>query len=113
MVVKERSRQRNDWQLNGDARLQEYVAGTDPRDPASRLELEVEYSVSAAPLKLRFNAVAGKTYSVQFNSGLGGSTWTRLADVGFASTNRVVETVDYSPVGGPGARFYRVVTPGD
>jgi CotH protein/chitobiase/beta-hexosaminidase-like protein/lamin tail-like protein/K319-like protein/Fn3 domain-containing protein len=98
---------------DGYTNLQEYVAGTNPRDPASHLELQVEYSMSAAPLKLRFNAVAGKTYSVQFKTGLGGSQWVKLADVAPASTNRVVENLDYSPLGGPAMRFYRLVTPGD
>jgi len=98
---------------DGHTNLQEYVAGTKPRDPASRLELKAEFSVSGAPLKLRFDAMAGKTYSLQFNNGFGISQWTKLADVAPASTNRVVETFDFSPVIDPGLRFYRVVTPGD
>jgi len=97
---------------DGNNNLQEYVAGTNPRDPTSRLALEVIPSNDASPLRLRFTAMAGKTYSVQHNGGLSLSLWTKLADVASAPTNRVVETLDYSPVGGPPARFYRVVTPG-
>jgi hypothetical protein len=98
---------------DGHTNLQEYIAGTNPRDPASRLALELIVSGINSPVRLRFNAVAGKTYSVQHNGGLGLSPWETLADVVSAPTNRVVDTLDYGPVGGPAARFYRVVTPGN
>jgi hypothetical protein len=97
---------------DGHTNLQEYITGTNPRDPASLLELKVMTTDRASPLHLRFTAVAGKSYSVQFNNGLSLSPWTKLSDVAPASTNRVAETLDYGPID-PGSRFYRVVTPGD
>ena len=98
---------------DGHNNLQEYIAGTNPRDAASRLALEVLSSDSATPLRLRFTAMTGKSYSVQFNDSLGMDRWRTFSDVGPAPTNRIVETLDSGPIDGPAARFYRVVTPGD
>jgi hypothetical protein len=98
---------------DGHTNLQEYIAGTNPRDASSCLALELINTGGADPIRLRFTAMAGKSYSVQSRNDLGQSSWTSLADVASATTNRVVETLDYGPVGGPAARFYRVVTQGD
>jgi hypothetical protein len=97
---------------DGHTNIQEYVAGTNPRDPASRLALEVLTTNGAAPVRIRFLAVAGRSYSVQFNGGLVVSPWIKLSDVGPAPTNRVVETLESAPIS-PAVRFFRVVTPGD
>ncbi|HUL51172.1 MAG TPA: lamin tail domain-containing protein, partial [Candidatus Nitrosotalea sp.] len=100
-----------DPDADGENNLHEYIAGTNPRDPASRLELQVIFTPTAPPLRLRFSAVAGKTYTLQFREEAADTLWQKLADIQSSSTNRDVEVPDYASPGS--TRFYRVVTPED
>jgi hypothetical protein len=59
-------------------------------------------------LNIAFEAMAGKTYTLQQNVTLSSNAWLNLDAVSPASTNRLLE------IGVPvttGGRFYRVVTP--
>jgi hypothetical protein len=93
---------------DGFNNLQEYLAGTDPTDPNSYLKLD-SVEVGQTNSAVRFNAVAGKTYTVLSTSSLF-SGWSKLADVAAQVTNGVVTVPDPSPTLVP-ARFYRLVTP--
>jgi hypothetical protein len=94
---------------DGLGNLAEYVAGTDPRDAASCLQVS-SADVNGGVFVLRFVAVAGKTYSVLYCDSLEQGTWLRLTDVPAQASTGEVEVTDSD---GPGraARFYRLVTP--
>ena len=88
--------------------LAEFIAGTDPSDPASYLKIEQNTVPGTATLF--FGAAAGKTYTIQYTDRLPAlpSEWKRLADF-IARTSPSVETVvdpNWST-----NRFYRVTTP--
>lgn len=84
----------------------EYVAGTDPLDPASFLKIEA--GILGSTVSLQLGAVSNRTYSVQYADSLTPAHWQRLADISARATNRV-ETVLDSGFASP--RFYRVITP--
>ncbi len=96
--------------LDGDgmSNLAEFIAGTDPSNPASFLKIEQTTVPGLATL--RFGAVPGKTYTLQYADALpaGPTGWFRLAD--FASrTNARIESVQDS--NWSTNRFYRAATP--
>jgi len=93
---------------DGFNNLQEYLAGIDPTYPSSYLKLD-SVEVGQTNSVIRFEAVAGKTYTVLSTPNLI-SGWSKLADVAAQVTNGVVTVPDNSPTLGP-ERFYRLVTP--
>jgi len=88
--------------------LQEYLAGTDPRDPESYLKVD-QISVSGTTL-LTFLARSNKTYTVQYNSDLSSSGWSNMVNALSRPTNRIETVTDPLP---PPRRYYRLVTPGE
>jgi hypothetical protein len=91
---------------DGLTNAQEYIAGTDPRDPYSYLKLQAARNGNG--VTLTFNAVSNKTYTVLMRERLGESPWQRLADFVAAPTNRVIT---HAPPSGQGERYFRLVTP--
>ena len=91
---------------DGFSNLQEYLAGTDPRNAESSLLLRVEMSQPTGVV-LNFLAVSNRSYSVLHNSGLAGG-WLNLQDVSSQSQDRLVTITNRA---GDEVRFYRVVTP--
>jgi hypothetical protein len=89
--------------------LQEFFSGTNPRDAASCLKLDA-ISLSGNAVSLRFGAVGGKSYSLQFRADVSGGEWQTLTEVPPAATNRVVEFPD-PDLNRSGTRFYRLITP--
>jgi hypothetical protein len=76
---------------DGLTNAQEYVAGTDPRDPQSCLRLECVRNEPNGWL-LRFIAVSNRTYTLQRREGFSlGTAWGPLQDVLASPTNRVIE----------------------
>jgi hypothetical protein len=103
----------NDATLDADGdgltNLQEFTAGTNPRDKASTLAMEAAWAANGQ-FVLRFLAVAGKTYTVQYRDSLGGGEWLRLANLGPAANTSLLSLGD--PAAFQSAtRYYRVVTP--
>jgi hypothetical protein len=86
--------------------LQEYQAGTEPRNPASNLRL-TGITVNDADTTMRFLAVSDRTYTVLVCDDLAAGEWRRLADVPAQPALREVEVRD---VAVQEVRFYRVVT---
>jgi hypothetical protein len=83
---------------------QEYLAGTDPWNPASNLRSEMASGPGGSTLA--FQAVSNRTYSVEYSEGLW--NWQPLANIVARRTNRVVNLL------APGVgtnRFYRIRTP--
>jgi hypothetical protein len=92
---------------DGVINRQEYLAGTRPDDAASYLCFDwVEPTAGGVTLQIR--AAPGRSYSVLYQTAVGGTNWMKLADV--AAPNAFVETVLTDTSGGA-ARFYRLVSP--
>jgi hypothetical protein len=87
--------------------LEEYIAGTDPRDDQSYLKVDTISVAGSATLN--FIARSNKTYTIQYNSELALSGWVNFTNALSRPTNRVETVVD--PGLSPG-RVYRLITPG-
>lgn len=97
-----------DYDGDGLSNQQEYLTGSHPFDPLSGLQLDATRATDG--IRLAFQAVAGRSYTVQYRDALQGGQWTRLVNVAPQSTNRIVELGD--PVSMSSAeRFYRLTTP--
>jgi hypothetical protein len=94
---------------DGCTNLQEFRAGTHPRDPASVFKFTL-IAPQGNVLRLQFPVVAGRSYTVQYQDNLAGANWVRLEDVPSSPTNGVADLLDATTP--PAAqRFYRVITP--
>jgi hypothetical protein len=91
---------------DGMTNLQEYLAGTDPQDAASRFTNAITRD-GGVP-SVRFTARAGRGYTVQYSNTLG--SWSKLADVAPQAVTAEVAVADPSAVGQM-KRFYRILTP--
>ncbi|MDB6056012.1 MAG: hypothetical protein JWN25_3535, partial [Verrucomicrobiales bacterium] len=98
-----------DPDFDGANNLQEFIAGTNPLDAGSRLQINVPV-VTANSISLSFSAVAGKSYSVLYRDSLAQGSWLKLSDVSPQSQDGLV-TVQDSTVRNPAGRFYLIVTP--
>lgn len=88
----------------------EYLAGTDPGDPRSVLALAgatLEADGQDRNVRIRFTALAGKTYAVQCRDSFLGGVWRTSADVPPAAESRSVEVLDGARDGT--SRYYRIV----
>ena len=104
----------NDGQTNRD----EFLAGTDPRDRLSFLRLQCSFSEAGStesPVRLRWEAKAGRSYTVLQSPGLegadlGSAAWTRHSDHPAEVGDHTAEIL--IPRSNPGeSRLYRLVTP--
>jgi hypothetical protein len=86
---------------------QEFLAGTHPNDPDSRLKLNA--LVTPNGLALEFSTVSNRSYSILFNSAPDPGNWNVLTNFPAHSANQII-TVPIEPAAAAG-RFYRVVTP--
>ena len=94
---------------DGQSNLAEYLAGTNPHFAGDAFRATMDTSAAGGPV-IRFVAVAGKTYTVQYKTSLSSSNWQRLGDVSSQASTGVVSVPD--PAGASaGQRFYRIVTP--
>ena len=100
---------RQDSDGDGFDNRAEFAAGTDPRDPQSRLTLG-SVQASSGGVTLRFTAVAGKSYVVEFSATATGPFWSRLSAIKPRPVSGTVTVVDPSAARA-GTRFYRLVTP--
>jgi len=94
-----------DADSDGSTNLQEYIAGTDPQNASSMLQLEA--ALNAGQKYLMFHGAAGKSYSVFYKTNLSQSTWLKWVDIpGDAEGLRTIPENSNDAV-----RFYRIVTP--
>ena len=91
---------------DGLTNLQEYLAGIDPRDPQSNLRVVFE-QMAGGVFKIRFDGVAGKSYTVQYRSDMIAGVWIDLHDF----TPSISGPVDFDDTTGVGQNegFYRVI----
>ncbi|HXG49248.1 MAG TPA: lamin tail domain-containing protein, partial [Methylomirabilota bacterium] len=74
---------------NGD----EYRGGTDPRDAVDYLHV-VSVDLDGEVPRIRFQAVAGRTYTLQYRDTLGPGEWRRATDIPAQGVSGVVEVTD-------------------
>ena len=102
----DKSRATDDADGDGLTNLQEFLAGTDPRNPNSRFAIS-SIASSAGNIQISFLSVSGKTYQLQYRNDLSSGNWLTLADQIFG-TGGTIQIVDHSATGVT-RRFYRFV----
>jgi hypothetical protein len=98
----------DDFDADGMTDLQEYLAGTNPKDAADYFHI-LSVSVTANGLKILFHAAGNRTYSVLYSTGSPAGPWHKLADAPVSSNPASVEITDTNLVSD--SRFYRLVAP--
>ena len=94
-----------DSDRDGRTNLEEYLAGTDPRDRSS--VFRVSATLDGAGVHLRFSATAGRSYAVEAQD-LGSSEgWKPLAQIPAEIGNHPADVL-VSPGSSPGGIFYRI-----
>jgi len=92
---------------DGMSNLEEYIAGTNPLDTESVLEIKpIGGSENAAILG--FNAMSNITYTIEYKNSFASPTWTVLTNLPALRTNYTFTFTDYDD---KTARFYRIKTP--
>lgn len=89
---------------DGMSNVDEYRAGTHPRDAQQRLAFEAVQSVDG--VRLQFTGRARRAYAVEYQDRLGTGNWVRLGQVPALWEDRVETVIDPNP---GGERYYRVV----
>ena len=97
---------------DGMNNLQEYLAGTDPQNAASKFQIVSVVKTNGNDIRLDWTVVGGHSYVVQTAVGIVGSEITGFADVsGVIAVGGTGEgQTNWVHAGGAGdaARFYRV-----
>lgn len=91
---------------DGFSNQQEFTAGTDPQNPASRLRLNL--TPTATNALLNFEAISNRSYTVQHRTNLGSGMWLRFVDYAAMPSNVLIQLpINRSnPVD-----FFRLATP--
>ena len=94
---------------DGASNLQEYLAGTNPNSPQSVLTANGAGFAPGGAYLGTFQAVAGKTYTVQYSNDLLPNGWHKISD----HSPTVDGIVPFTDAGAASSnrRFYRVITP--
>ena len=75
-----------------------------------RIESAAWSAGTSSVLHIRFTAVAGQSYSVQYRDSLGTGSWLKLTDVPSQPLTQTMDVTD-STVTNSATRYYRIVTP--
>jgi len=94
---------------DGFDNLQEYLAGTHPKDDEDYLRIASVAPV-AGGLALRFMAAEGRSYSVLYREQLSAGRWQKLADAPAVTNSTLVEIIDPDS-NNRASCFYRLVAP--
>ncbi|HWH68665.1 MAG TPA: thrombospondin type 3 repeat-containing protein, partial [Candidatus Sulfotelmatobacter sp.] len=93
---------------DGMSNYAEFVAGTDPADPGSRLVVtSLVSSGSASGMALSISGRSGRRYTLERSVSLRPAEWYPVVTSGILSTNQTVQFSDPEPP--PTQAFYRVV----
>ncbi|MEK7675920.1 MAG: TIGR02597 family protein [Verrucomicrobiota bacterium] len=90
---------------DGHTDFQEFIAGTDPLNPASALRITAIREVGS-DVQLDFASIAGKMYRVESKNSLSDATWTQIDS--FTSAVTGTQTVVDTGAGAGASQFYRV-----
>jgi uncharacterized repeat protein (TIGR01451 family) len=93
---------------DGMSNREEFLAGTNPRDPGSFLKIDL-ISALTNSVRLGFTAVSNRSYSVLYREDLPSGPWQRLTNALGRTTNRIETILDIQ--GTNQQRWYRLVTP--
>ncbi|MSU36593.1 MAG: hypothetical protein EXS36_16135 [Pedosphaera sp.] len=93
---------------DGQTTLQEFIAGTDPRDRQSYIYIDA-IRVSALGIKLSFMAQANRGYTLQYRDTLDKATWQALRQLSGRDVAKPQTVIDSLPLGE--IRLFRLVTP--
>ena len=102
-----------DEDQDGFSNRQEFLAGTDPTDPADHLRMasiQFEPTGFGYQVVLGFSALSNKTYSVIWKNPVAATNWHSLVDVEAAPTNRFLFVTNFATMEAT-SRFYRLTTP--
>jgi hypothetical protein len=83
-----------DADADGSSNLQEYLAGTDPRDPTSNMRIST-VQIDDTKVRIAFTSVAGKRYAVERNVNALDSSWEVLTN-GIPGSGAVIQVIDSS-----------------
>jgi hypothetical protein len=97
----------DDVDADGFTNYQEYLAGTNPLDPESRLRVE-NVNTLGGTVEFQFTAASNRTFTVQFKDALDAPLWSLLTNVAAAPQARVIH-INVAPTNS--ARFYRLAVP--
>ena len=91
---------------DGASNWQEYVAGTNPNDPASVFQFSPVATFAPSNFTLQWPSVVNKHYTVQCASSLGSANWTTLA----TNISGTGQTMQWTDSNAPAkSRFYRAL----
>lgn len=96
-----------DFDNDGSSDLDEYLAGTLPEDPNSKLKVTRTTSAAGASATIEWSAVAGKYYRVQFTDDLSNPNWIDF--VGDVQAAGATATKTDTATTGRSQRFHRVI----
>lgn len=91
---------------DGFTNLQEYLAGTDPANPASALKITA-IDIIGTDNRVTFNSVADKKYDVERTPTLQPISWGAVTQ-GVAGTGAAIQIIDPGAATNAPGRFYRV-----
>jgi hypothetical protein len=94
---------------DGVSNRDEYRSGTDPADPGSYLRVE-SLAVQGGAAALRFLALAGRTYTIEYRDELTLGSWQVLEHLYARPATQEIEVTD-TQTPSRTQRFYRLVTP--
>lgn len=95
-----------DFDLDGLSDLEEFLAGTLPKDDQSGLRVSRNVTTTGSSTTIEWSSVPGKTYRVQYKNSLADAGWNDLpGDV--TATGATVTKID-STAAGTIHRYYRV-----
>lgn len=92
---------------DGSSNGSEYVAGTDPNDPADVLAW-TGVGRRENGVELRFRVRTGRTYRIEVSERAWGGEWRGLAEVPGTVGEDEVSVIDPEAVVSAGPRFYRL-----
>ncbi|MBA4148656.1 MAG: lamin tail domain-containing protein [Verrucomicrobia bacterium] len=97
----------NDAALDADGdgmnNLAEFLAGTDPNDPNSKLQIVAIESPGVGQWTVRWSSVSGKSYIVQTSTNL--TAWTSVS----SSVSASLSETEFTATPGTATQFFRII----